>query len=74
MSEERDDTPDETYDPSVVEIDRGRQQGLGMGERDLQGQRDPGDGLGPDDRAGTDGDTEDEDDTGDGLGRAKPVA
>ena len=33
---------DETYDPSTVEVDRGREQGLGMGEKDLQRQRDPG--------------------------------
>ena len=36
-----DEDRETTYDPSTVEIDRGRQQGLGMGAKDLQGQRDP---------------------------------
>ncbi|MGZ3275067.1 MAG: hypothetical protein ACXU82_17150 [Caulobacteraceae bacterium] len=35
-----DDKPDR-YDPSEVEATREREQGLGMGERDLQRQRDP---------------------------------
>jgi hypothetical protein len=30
-----------TYDPSSVEVDRGREQGLGMGQRDLDRQKDP---------------------------------
>ena len=34
-----------TYDPSAVEVDRDRQQGLGVGARDLQRQRDPNDGA-----------------------------
>ena len=38
--EERDDT---TYNPTSVEVDRGRMQGLGMGARDLDGQREPND-------------------------------
>ncbi len=29
------------YDPGTVAANRGRQQGLGMGQRDLQAQRDP---------------------------------
>ena len=40
--EERDDT---TYNPTSVEVDRGRMQGLGMGARDLDGQREPTDEL-----------------------------
>ena len=36
------DPPEATYDPSTVEVDRGREQGLGMGARDLARQRDPG--------------------------------
>ena len=36
------DPPETTYDPSTVEVDRGREQGLGMGARDLARQRDPG--------------------------------
>ena len=32
------DKIDETYDPSTVEVDRGREQGLGMGEKDLKRQ------------------------------------
>jgi hypothetical protein len=30
-----------TYAPSSVEVDLGRQQGLGMGQRDLDRQKDP---------------------------------
>ena len=74
MSEDHDDAPEDTYDPSTVEIDRSRQQGLGVGERDLQGQRDPGDGLGPEDRPGVVDEAEDDEDMGDGFGRAEPVA
>lgn len=36
-----DDAPDDHYEPSMVEANRGREQGLGMGERDLELQRDP---------------------------------
>jgi hypothetical protein len=36
------DEPETKYDPSSVEVDRARQQGLGMGARDLARQRDPG--------------------------------
>ena len=64
---------EETYDPSIVEVDRGREQGLGMGEKDLQRQRDPGDGLSSDERS-TALDADDEEDTGDGFGRAEPVS
>jgi len=32
---------DETYDPSNVEATRGRMQGLGVGQTDLDRQRDP---------------------------------
>ena len=64
---------EETYDPTTVEVDRAREQGLGVGERDLQRQRDPGDGLSPEEqRTGVDAD--DEEDTGDGFGRADPVS
>ena len=63
---------EETYDPTTVEVDRGREQGLGMGEKDLQRQRDPGDGLSSDERSPA-LDADDEEDTGDGFGRAKPV-
>ena len=35
------DEPDDTYEPSSVEINLAREQGLGMGQKDLQGQRDP---------------------------------
>ena len=64
---------EETYDPSTGEVDRAREQGLGVGERDLQRQRDPGDGLSPEERSpGVDAD--DEEDTGDGFGRAEPVS
>jgi hypothetical protein len=36
-----DDPPEDRYDPTPVEATREREQGLGMGERDLQRQRDP---------------------------------
>jgi hypothetical protein len=37
---------DDTYDPSELEATRERQQGLGMGAKDLQRQRDPTRGVG----------------------------
>lgn len=36
-----DDPREDRYDPSAVEATRERSQGLGMGERDLERQRDP---------------------------------
>jgi hypothetical protein len=36
-----DDPPEDHYEPSMVEVNRARQQGLGVGARDLQIQRDP---------------------------------
>ncbi|HET9159782.1 MAG TPA: hypothetical protein VFN88_04150 [Caulobacteraceae bacterium] len=36
-----DPNTDDTYDPSEVEATREREQGLGMGQRDLERQRDP---------------------------------
>ncbi len=38
-----DSTTTPGYNPSDVEATRGREQGLGMGERDLKQQRDVGD-------------------------------
>jgi hypothetical protein len=32
---------DRTFDPSTTEVNRGREQGLGMGQRELDAQRDP---------------------------------
>ncbi len=32
--------PDDVYNPSALQVTRGREQGLGMGARDLQMQRD----------------------------------
>jgi hypothetical protein len=32
---------DRSFDPTPVEVNRGREQGLGMGERELSRQRDP---------------------------------
>ena len=50
MADEPDAYPDgpvETdYDPSTVEVNRARQQGLGVGKKDLQYQRDANDGEG----------------------------
>jgi hypothetical protein len=34
------DDKSNVYDPSEIEATRGREQGLGVGERDLQRQRD----------------------------------
>ena len=33
--------PGQTYEPSAVEATRGRQQGLGVGQKDIDYQRDP---------------------------------
>ena len=38
-----DEKRDDTYSPTSVEVDRGRMQGLGVGARDLDGQREPTD-------------------------------
>ena len=35
-------TEDDTYEPSTVEANRARQQGNGVGRKDLDAQRDPG--------------------------------
>jgi hypothetical protein len=40
-----DEDRDTTYTPTSVEVDRGRMQGLGMGARDLDGQREPTDEM-----------------------------
>lgn len=40
-----DETRDSTYNPTSVEVDRARMQGLGVGARDLDGQREPTDEL-----------------------------
>jgi hypothetical protein len=37
-----DPTREQSYDPSETEVTRGREQGLGVGQRDLERQRDPG--------------------------------
>ena len=42
--------PDDVYNPTPLQVTRGREQGLGMGARDLQLQRDPDGG---DDEADT---------------------
>lgn len=36
-----DDPPEDRYDPDAVQATRNRSQGLGVGERDLELQRDP---------------------------------
>jgi hypothetical protein len=35
------DQPEDAYDPSDIEVNRGRMQGLGVGARDLARQGDP---------------------------------
>jgi hypothetical protein len=36
-----DETPDDTYEPDTVAVNRGREQGLGVGQKDIDYQRDP---------------------------------
>lgn len=36
-----DDAPDDTYEPDTVAVNRGREQGLGVGQKDIDYQRDP---------------------------------
>ena len=52
-----DEKRDSTYDPTSVQVDRARMQGLGVGARDLDGQREPTDALRLDQRrfAGAEG-------------------
>jgi hypothetical protein len=38
--EEGEDAPEDHYEPTAVEATRGREQGLGVGARDLERQRD----------------------------------
>jgi hypothetical protein len=40
-----DENRDNTYNPTSVQVDRARMQGLGVGERDLDGQREPTDEM-----------------------------
>lgn len=35
------EAPDDTYEPSSVEVNRGREQGLGVGQKDIDYQHDP---------------------------------
>jgi hypothetical protein len=35
------DAADDTYEPSTAEVNRGREQGLGVGQKDIDYQRDP---------------------------------
>ena len=51
------DPPEDVYDPSEVDATRGRQQGLGVGARDLERQRDPA-GFGPGEPADVDDDAD----------------
>ena len=46
-----DDPPEDHYEPSAVEATRAREQGLGLGARDLQRQRDPHRPTAPPDEA-----------------------
>ena len=42
VGEANNGSPDDSvYDPSTIEVTRGREQGLGMGAEDLARQRDP---------------------------------
>jgi hypothetical protein len=33
--------PEDTYEPSTIEVNRGREQGLGVGQKDIDYQHDP---------------------------------
>jgi hypothetical protein len=35
------DLPEDTYEPEMVDVNRGREQGLGVGQKDIDYQRDP---------------------------------
>ena len=35
-----DDRPDDTYEPTTIQVNRGREQGLGVGQKDMDYQRD----------------------------------
>ena len=57
------DAPENEYDPSDIEVNRGRMQGLGVGARDLARQGDPDRDLASDlglEQAGDDDDAEDD--------------
>lgn len=66
-------TPAETphFETDTVQADRAREQGLGLGERELQAQRDPGSVRTPD---VDDGEEETDVDTGDTTDRTSNVA
>ena len=36
-----DETPEDTYEPSPIEVNRGRERGLGVGQKDIDYQHDP---------------------------------
>lgn len=66
-------TPTETahFETDTVQADRAREQGLGLGERELQAQRDPGGVRTPD---VDDGEEETDVDTGGTTDRTSNVA
>jgi hypothetical protein len=33
--------PEDTYEPGMIEVNRGREQGLGVGQKDIDYQKDP---------------------------------
>ena len=35
------ETPEDTYEPSSIEVNRGRERGLGVGQKDIDYQHDP---------------------------------
>ncbi len=55
MSDQNRPTPaeDPSFETDAVRADRAREQGLGLGERELQAQRDPGGVRTPDVEPGT---------------------
>ena len=59
-ADDTDGAPDDRYNPTAVEVTRGRQQGLGMGAEDLGLQRDATEPAPaadePEDEEDTDGD------------------
>jgi hypothetical protein len=35
------EAPDDTYEPDTIEVNRAREQGLGVGQKDIDYQKDP---------------------------------
>lgn len=58
-ADDTDGAPDDVYNPTAVQVTRGRQQGLGMGAADLGLQRDPAVAADDDEQDAEDGEEAD---------------